>query len=128
MGLHCLSEAQMLSLGEENAPFGGPPKRAGKLVKSEVAPAEIRECMGSGRRLNILRRSDLSLERLSSGLKRRGIFCDLFLIPRFPTTELAVLGRSSVFPAGRTFRMYLSHLVTGRQLDYFDATSCILKW
>ena len=56
--LHNAREAQALSLDEEGASLGGLPKRMKKLVGTAWAPAGIRECMDSGRGLNILGQSD----------------------------------------------------------------------
>ena len=78
--------------------------------------------MDSGGRPNVLRRSDLRLACVSSGLKRWALFCVLNLSPHYQPTELAVLRRSSFFLMGRTCRAYLSHLIEGRQLNDWDAT------
>ena len=79
--------------------------------------------MESGRRLSVLRQTDLRLARVCLELKCWGLFCDLNVIPHFPPTELAALRRSPFFLLGETFSMYLAHLVKGCQLDDCDATS-----
>ena len=94
-----------------------------KLKEETRAPPEIREFMDSGGRLNILRRTDLSLACVSSGIKCWGLFCDFNMLPHFPPTVLSVLRWSAFFPPERTFRMYLAHLVKARQLNDCDATS-----
>ena len=68
-GAHHRRKAQNSSLGDAAAPSRGPAKRMKKLMEAARAPAEIRESMDSGRRLNILRQTDLSLARASSGIK-----------------------------------------------------------
>ena len=123
IGSHNLRTAQALNLDEKLGDLGGVLKGPEKLVETSRAPAEICEFMDSGRRLKILRQSDRWSACVSSGHKRSGLFRDLNMIPRFPPAELAVLRRSSFFPAGRTFRMYLSHLGEGRPLNDCDAVS-----
>ena len=71
--LHNAREAQDLSLDEESASQGGPTNRIKKLGGTARAPAEIRECMDSGRGLNNPGLSDRSLACVSSGLKNRSI-------------------------------------------------------
>ena len=61
--------------------------------------------MDSGGKLNMFRLSDLS-----PGLECWGLSSGANVVPRFPTTELAVPRWGCVFPAGRTFRMYVSYL------------------
>ena len=112
-----------MSLGDAAAPSGGPAKRMEKLKEETRAPPEIREFMDSGGRLNILRRTDLSLACVSSGIKCWGLFCDFNMLPHFPPTVQSVLRWSAFFPPERTFRMYLAHLVKARQLNDCDATS-----
>ena len=68
--------------------------------------------MDSGGKLNILRQSDLGSSCVSPGLECWGLFSGANVAPRFLTTELAVPRWGCVFPAGRTFRMYLSYPVT----------------
>ena len=50
-GLHHSREVQMLSLGTENAPSGGPTKRMKKPVETARAPAKIRELFDSPTRV-----------------------------------------------------------------------------
>ena len=127
-----LREAQAFSLDDGPTSLMGSPKRMEKPVETAKAPAEIREYMDTGRRLNILGQSDPSFPRVSSALKCWDLFCNhtcrtrnSYVDPHFPNAELAILTWSSFLPAGRTFRMYLSHLVQlkGRQLNDCDATS-----
>lgn len=108
VGTHHLREAQKLTLDDDQATPGAPAKRMGKLIEAAKAPAEPREYMDSGRGLNVLGRTDMSLQWVGSGLKCRGRFRDPNMIPHFLPTELAVLRRSSLFSAGRTFRTYLA--------------------
>ena len=68
LGSHHLREAQNLSVGDAAAPAGAPAKRTRKLMQDARAPAEIREFMDSGGKLNVLRRADLSLACVSSGI------------------------------------------------------------
>ena len=77
----------------------------------------------------MLRQTDLSLARVSTGIKCWGPFCDLNVLLHFPPpSELSVLRWSSFFPPGETFRMYLAHLVKARQLNDCDATSRYTDW
>ena len=78
---------------------------------------------GLGRKLNLLRQTDLSSPRVSLALRCWGPFCDLHMLPHFPPTGLAVLTWGSFFSEWRTFRMYLAHLAEGRRLIECDATS-----
>ena len=94
-----------------------------KLIDAAGALAEVREFMDSGRKLNPLRQPDLSLWCASPGLRCRGLFCDISMLPHFTPLELAVLRWGSFFPEGRTFRMYLAHLEKGRQVNDCDTTS-----
>ena len=55
-----------------------------KLTDAAGAPAETREFMASGRKLNFSRQTDLSLPCVSSGLRCWGLLCDLDLLPHFP--------------------------------------------
>ena len=123
LGEHHRREVRRLSLGDALASLGGPSKRMKKLIDAARAPAGIREFLDSGRKLKLLRQTDLSFQRISSGLRCWGLFCDLNMLPHFPPTELAVLRWSSFFSAGRTFRMYLAHPAKGFQLNNCDATS-----
>ena len=123
MGLHHLRDAQKSSADAENAAPGGLTKRMKKLVETPRSQAEIREFLESGRRRIILRQPDSSLACVSSGLTRCGVFCDLNLIIHFPPSEPAVMRPISFSPEERAFRMYLSHLFKGRQLNDCDSTS-----
>ena len=67
-GSHHRRRAQRLSLGDAAAPFGRPAKRMEKLTEDARAPAEVREFMDTDRRFNVLRRTDLSLAFVSSGI------------------------------------------------------------
>ena len=69
MGAHLVREAHKFSLGDDQAFPGGPTKRVRKLIEYAGAPAEIREFTDSGRRLNILRQTDLSWLCVSSSLE-----------------------------------------------------------
>ena len=122
-GSHHRRKAQSLRLGDAAAHPGGPARRTKQPMDNARAPAEIREFIDFGRRLNIHRQTDLSSACVKSGIKCWGLFRDLNMLPHFPPTELFVLRRSSFFPPGRTFRMYLAHLVTARQLNDYNATS-----
>ena len=113
MGTHHLREAQKVSPGDDRASSGGPKRRMGKLIEAARGPAEIRECMGSWGRLNILRQTDLSLPCGSPGLECWGRLRDLIMIPHFPLAEIAVLRWSPVSRGGWTLRMYLAHPVQG---------------
>ena len=62
-----------------------------KLMEDARAPAEIRECVDSGKRLNVLRQTDLCLACVGSGIRCWRLFCDLNMLPHFPPTELSVL-------------------------------------
>ena len=127
VGTHHSREARTLGLDGQDGPPGGPSKRMKKLMQDAKAPAEIREFMDSGRMLNVLKQTDLSLACVSSGLRCWGVFCDLNMLPHFPPTEISVLRRSAFFPPGRTFRMYLAHLVKGCQLNDCDSTSWLTE-
>ena len=93
------------------------------LIEAARSPAEIREYMYSGGRLNILRQSNLVLPCVGSGLKCWVLFCDLDMIPHFPPPRLVVTKWSSSLSIGRIRRTFLEHLVGGRQLIGRDATS-----
>ena len=67
LGSHHLREAQSWSLGGERTSSGAPTERIVELVETSGGPAEIREHVDSGRRLNILGQSDLSFPCDSSG-------------------------------------------------------------
>ena len=120
---HHLRDAHELSLDTGEASVGGPAERIKKFAQDARAPAAIREFMGSGRKLNVPRRADLSLACVSSRLRRWGVFCGLNVIPHFPPTELSVLRLSFFFPPGGALRMYPAHLAKGRQLNDCDASS-----
>ena len=79
-----------------------------KLIDSAGAPAETREFMASGRKLNFSRQTDLSLPCVSSGLRCRGLFCNLNMLPYLPPTELAVLRWRTSFPGGEP-SAFISH-------------------
>ena len=66
LGSHHRRESQGLSLDDAAAPSGAPAKRMEKLMQDARAPAEIREFMDSGARLNMLRQTDLSTPCVSS--------------------------------------------------------------
>ena len=93
-----------------------------KLIDSGKTPADLREFMESGRRLGVLRQTDLSSACVSSGLKCWGLFRDLNVIPHLPPTELAVPRLSSFLLPGETLSMYLARPVKGSQLNDCDAT------
>ena len=69
LGSHPLREAQKLSSGGAQASLVSPSKRLEKLIRAAAAHAEIRGGMDSGRRLNLLRQTDLSTPCVSSGLR-----------------------------------------------------------
>ena len=77
-------EAQRLSSDSDRAPLGGQAKRMKEPTDVARDLDEIREFMDSGRKLNILRQADLSLPCVSLGLRCRGHFCDLNMLPRCP--------------------------------------------
>ena len=73
LGSHHRRAAQNSSPADAAAP-GGPAKRMKKLMEGARAPVEIPEFMYSGRRLNMLRQTYLSLACVGSGNKRQGLF------------------------------------------------------
>ena len=81
-GSHRRRDAQGLSLDDAAVPSCGPAKRMMKVTQDARSPAEIRESMYSGRRLNMIRQTDLRLARVSSGIK----FSEALLRPQHDTT------------------------------------------
>ena len=122
-----MSAAPDLSLDILTPLVGGPTNRTKKWGETARTPAEFREFMDSGRRLDILRQTDLSLACVRAGLKCWALLYDLNTIAHFPPSELAVRGRSSFFAAWRTFRMSLAHSAKGCQPNDCDATSWFTK-
>ena len=63
---------------EDDPQFGDQTRRKKKLSESTAAPAGIQAFMDSVLPVNVLKQTDLSLARVSSGLNRRGLFRALY--------------------------------------------------
>lgn len=118
---------QESTLGIAGPCLKGPTKRMMEIGDAARAAGELRELMGSGRRLDICEKSGSSLGCGSAVLKCWGLFCDLSRIPHFPRPELAVLRWSSFFLVGRTFRMCSAHLLEGCKLRGRSVTSRVTE-
>ena len=89
---------------------GGPRAKMAKVAARAESVERILLFEATAGRTNVMRRCELSLKSVASGIRCWGTFCELTGREHSPPTEEGALASSADFSGGRTFQTYLPHL------------------
>ena len=112
--------------GDLNLPenFGRLGPKARIIALQNIAPDSqpLLRFLPIGAQANILEQVRSTLPCVASGVGCYLSFCSLLAIAPFPPTTEGVARWSALFPPGKTFSIYLSHLAKACQLLGFDSS------
>ena len=94
----------------------GPAAKIRKIALASDDSKRIADLCSKGSQLNTLLQVNYSLKAVASGLRRWGMFCESLREPHFPPTAKRVSQWSFMFPPGKTFGLYVAHLLKACQL------------
>ena len=121
LGIELANAAVDLQLPEN---FGRLGPKARIIALQNLAPDSqpLLRFLSVGAQANILEQVRSTLPSVSSGIGCYLSFCSLLAIAPFPPTAEVVAQWSAVFPPGKTFSIYLSHLSKACNLLGFDSS------
>ena len=100
----------------------GPTARIAALQAATPDSQHLLRFLSAGAQSNILQQVRLTLPSVASGVACYLAFCSLLSIAPFPPTTTIVRQWSAMFGQGKTFALYINHLMKACQLLSFDTS------
>ena len=88
----------------------GPREKLRRVASGATSSEQISQFSQAGAQLNLPRNCDASLKSAAAGFRCWGCFCGVATRPHSPPTGQGVRARSSLFRAGRSFKIYVARL------------------